>query len=96
MNPVRSLARRPPRAHSIARSHGPSFSSDNPTGVPGRGHEGRERTARQYVAHLQRLARLPRAALPAWTAARSLSRAHGFGDQCAHLPQLVPYWVLLW
>ncbi len=60
MNPVRSLARRPSHARSIARSRGPSFSSDNPLpaflAFLAEDTKVGERTARQYVAHLQRFA----------------------------------------
>jgi integrase/recombinase XerD len=59
MNP-RSLARRPSRAGSIASSQGPSFSSDNPLpaflAFLAEDTRVGERTARQYAAHLQRLA----------------------------------------
>jgi site-specific recombinase XerD len=57
MNQVHPLARRSSRARSIVRSQGPSFSSDNP--LPAflafltEDTKVRERTARQYVAHLQ-------------------------------------------
>src|SRR5437660_360653 len=58
MNEVRSLTRRPSRARSIARSQGPSFSSDNPLpaflAFLAEDTKVGERTARQYVAHLQR------------------------------------------
>src|SRR5713226_5515679 len=58
MNPVRSLARRPSHARSIARSRGPSFSSDNPLpaflAFLAQETKVGDRTARQYVAHLQR------------------------------------------
>src|SRR6266567_3483656 len=60
MNPVRSLARRPSRARSIGRSQGPSFSSDNPLpaflAFLAEDTKVGERTARPYVAHLQRFA----------------------------------------
>jgi len=60
MNQVRSLARRPSRARPIARSQGPSFSSDNPLvaflAFLAEDTKVGERTARQYVAHLQRFA----------------------------------------
>jgi site-specific recombinase XerD len=54
------VARRPSRALSIPRSQGPSYSSDNPlrpfvTFLAEDTKVG-ERTARQYVAHLQRFA----------------------------------------
>src|SRR6266567_5973830 len=58
MNEVRSLTRRPSRARSIARSQGPSFSSDNPLpaflAFLAEDTKVGERTARQYVAHLER------------------------------------------
>src|SRR5712692_8657476 len=60
MNRVRSLARRPSHAPSIARSRGPSFSSDNPLpaflAFLAEDTKVLESTARQYVAHLQRFA----------------------------------------
>jgi integrase/recombinase XerD len=60
MNQARLPARRPSQARSIARSQGPSFSSDSPlpTFLAFLAEDTRvgERTARQYVAHLQRFA----------------------------------------
>src|ERR1700694_2833072 len=60
MNPVHPLARRPSRARSIARSQGPTFSSDNPlpafVAFLAEDTKVGERTAAQYVAHLQRFA----------------------------------------
>jgi len=60
MNSVRSLARRPSPAGSIASSQGTFVSSDNPLpdflAFLAEDTRVGERTARQYVAHLQRLA----------------------------------------
>src|SRR5712691_2135259 len=60
MNSVRALARRPSRARSIGRSQGPSFSSDNPLpaflAFLADDTKVGDRTARLYVAHLQRFA----------------------------------------
>jgi len=60
MNPVRSQVRRPSRPRSIAPSQGPPFSSDNPLvaflAFLAEDTKVGERTARQYVAHLQRFA----------------------------------------
>jgi len=60
MNPRRSLARRPSHAPPIAVPQGPSFLSDNPLiaflAFLADDTKVGERTARQYVAHLQRFA----------------------------------------
>src|SRR5438874_3480026 len=60
MNQARSLARRPSQARPIARSQGPSVSSDNPLpaflAFLAEDTRVGERTARQYVAHLHRFA----------------------------------------
>src|SRR5579859_5360490 len=60
MNSVRSLARRPSPAGSIASSQGTFVSSDNPLpaflAFLAEDTKVGERTARQYVAHLQRFA----------------------------------------
>jgi len=60
MNMSRSLARRPSRVRPTAIPQGPSFSSDNPLvaflAFLADDTKVGERTARQYVAHLQRFA----------------------------------------